>query len=279
VKLLFEKKSRIGLRAIFFSLIAVALMLADFHSALLKRFRYSVSLLVSPIQYIVSAPIDWTSDALNALSMQKNLLQENTQLKVQNTLLNASLQQQAAIESENKLLKALLQSSAAAGGHVSEAQILSISLDPSIPQVVINKGKQDGLFLGQSVLDEGGVIGQVIEIGPLTSHVMLLTSPQSAIPVQVSRNGIRSILVGNGANDLLKLLYITSTTDIKPGDQLITSGLAGRFPYGYAAGEVVSVQNDPNDRFSEVLVKPASHLNQSRLVLLVWPPESEEPSS
>lgn len=273
MKLLFEKKSRIELRAFFFILISIILMVTDFHTAFLKRFRYSASLFISPIQYVVSAPIDWASDLFNALSTQKNLLLENTALKVQNTLLNAELQKQVAIESENKLLKALLQSSSKAGGHVSVAQILSISLDPSVPQFVINKGKEDGLFLGQAVLDESGVVGQVVEVDPLTSHVMLVTNPKSAIPVQVTRNGIRSILVGNGANDFLRLLYVTTTTDIQPGDQLITSGLAGKFPYGYAAGTVVSVQNVANDRFSEVDVKPAALLDQNRLVLLVWPPE------
>lgn len=275
MKLLFKKNSRIGLRVFFFILIAIALMVIDFHSGLLKRFRYATSYLLSPIQYIVSMPIDWTDDLLNTLSTQKNLLQENTQLKAQNALLNAQLQQQVAIESENNLLKALLQSSAKAGGHVSEAQILSISLDPSVPQIVINKGQQDGVFLGQVILDANGVMGQIIEIEPSISHVMLITNPKSAVPVQVVRNGMRSILVGKGANNSLQLLYVTPTMDIKPGDQLITSGLAGKFPYGYGAGTVISIKNNPYDQFSDVQVAPAAHVNQSRLVLLVWPAEGK----
>ncbi|MBU1628713.1 MAG: rod shape-determining protein MreC, partial [Gammaproteobacteria bacterium] len=224
-----------------------------------------------PIQYVVNFPVaflNWTEDTLTS---RQQLIKDNTHLKAQLILLEARLQQQNAIEADNQQLKALLRSTSGVQGKVLEAQLLAVASEPSVRQVVLNKGTVDHVYIGQPVIDPYGVIGQVIEVGKLTSRAMLLTDAQSAIPVQVLRTGVRSIAVGEGVLDSMRLLHVPETTDIRVGDQLITSGLGQHFPYGYPVGKVVTVNKDPGSTFMDIKVLPSGHLNHSRLVLLVWP--------
>jgi len=117
-------------------------------------------------------------------------------------------------------------------------------------------------------------MGQVIEVGRFTSRVMLITDPNSAVPVQVSRNGIRAIAMGKGYSDRLELINVSNTTDIRVGDKLITSGLGLRFPVGYPVGEVSAVEHISGKQFASITITPSAHLAQSLQVLLVWPNQS-----
>ena len=113
-------------------------------------------------------------------------------------------------------------------------------------------------------------MGQIVTDEPSLSRVMLLSDPRSAIPVQIQRNGIRAIVVGTGQN-ILKLNDISETQDVRTGDLVVTSGLGGRFPLGYPVGKIISIRSNPAGQFSDIIVSPSAHLNQSRLVLLLWP--------
>jgi rod shape-determining protein MreC len=249
-------------------------MFADHRIATFHAAREKVAIVVSPIQYVVNWPIQFVDNVATDLETHKSLLQENTELKAQLLLLHARVQKMLAIEHENKALSDLLQSSVNAGGKVLQAQILAVSPDPFLHQVVINKGSTSGVFLGQPVLDAFGIMGQVIQVGLVSSRVLLLTDSSSAIPVQDSRSGLRAIAVGDSGLDSLLLKDVTQTSNIKVGDLLITSGLGGRYPYGYPVGEVSKITLPPGAHFLQVLIKPAAHLQRSRLVLLVWPQQS-----
>jgi len=150
---------------------------------------------------------------------------------------------------------------------------MSVNLDPFQHQIVINKGTQDDVFPGQPILDAEGVMGQIVHAGPYTSTAVLITDTSHAIPVQVNRNGLRSIAIGSGTINRLELPYIPNNSDIQPGDLLITSGLGGRFPPGYPVAKVGAVQHDPGRSFAQVAAEPLAQLNRSREVLLVWPGE------
>ncbi len=209
----------------------------------------------------------------SSITSHESLLQENTNLRAEQILLRAQVQQLISLEKENKQLRALLQSSPRAQGKVVAAQLLAVDTDPFSQEVILDRGSRVGVFVGQPVLDANGVMGQIIKVGPLTSLVLLLTDTRSAIPVQVSSNGTRAIAKGTGAVDSLELLNIPKTTQIKSGDLLVTSGLGQRFPEGYPVGTVKSVISRPGNHFADITVTPAAHLNRSRLVLLVWPDE------
>jgi rod shape-determining protein MreC len=182
------------------------------------------------------------------------------------------LQRLIALESENNYLKALLKSSRQVKGRTLIAELLSVDFEPFVNQVILNKGSRDGVYMGQPVLDATGVMGQVVQVGPITSRVLLINDPHSGIAVQDVRNGIRAMVVGDSYSGKLRLLYLPKTADVKVDDIFLTSGLGDRYPEGYPVGKVISVKKDPAQLFAEVYLQPSAHLDSSRQVLLIWSP-------
>jgi len=144
-----------------------------------------------------------------------------------------------------------------------------VSLEPFLAQVILDKGKKQYVYKGQPVIDSTGLMGQVIQVGDLTSRVMLVSDSRSAIPVQDERTGVRAIVIGQGPGRLLKLINVPQTSDIRVGDELTTSGLGLKFPIGYPVGKVLKVENYPGQHFSTISVRPAANLEKSRQVLLI----------
>lgn len=210
--------------------------------------------------------------------VDESLLRDrNEALRRENLVLNARLQQLLALESENMRLRDLLGSSFRIGERVLIAEILAVDLDPGHQQVVINKGSSSGVFVGQPVLDANAVMGQVVRTNPFSSTVLLITDSDHALPVELNRNGLRTIARGTGVGQDLELLYIPKNADVRIGDLLVTSGMGGRFPRGYPVARVTAVRHDPNDPFTVVTAEPTARLDRSREVLLVWTlnPETE----
>ncbi|GAB4391224.1 MAG: rod shape-determining protein MreC [Gammaproteobacteria bacterium] len=250
-------------------------MVFDHRNHNTQDIRKVLSIVVAPIQYMVDMPmraIDWLQTSLTS---KQALILENAHLHAQQTLLKAKVQQLLALEKENNYLRALLKSSPRAGGDVVVAQLLAVDSDPFVQQIVLDKGTQDNIYVGQPVLDANGVMGQIIQVGPLTSHVLLITDTRSAVPVVVNRNGVRAIAVGTGSLGVMALQNVSKTTDIRQGDVLLTSGLGQRFPPGYPVGIISKINKNAGDHFATVEVKPSAHLDRSRLVLLVWPSKEQ----
>jgi rod shape-determining protein MreC len=147
---------------------------------------------------------------------------------------------------------------------------MDVDLDAFRERVLVDKGAQDGVFVGQAVLDAGGVFGQVSRVEQLTCEVIMVSDATHAIPVQVNRNGLRTIAVGTGDLAKLKLPYLPTSADVVAGDLLVTSGLGGGFPAGYPVGTVAEVKRDPAQSLADVDVKPAAALDRSRELLFVW---------
>ncbi|MAZ77412.1 MAG: rod shape-determining protein MreC [Legionellaceae bacterium] len=273
MRLIFKKDVWLGARACGFALGAILLMWLDHHSPFLHRARNQGAFIVTPVEYLVSEPAKLIKDAAVDLQTREHLQAENTRLRAQQIVLESHLQKLMALQEENAQLRELLNSSKKLGSKTLEAQVLLVSLDPSEQQLVLDKGEHSQIFPGQAVLDAYGVIGQVLDVQPFTSHVMLLTNRKSNIPVENQRTHLRSIAVGDGPVNTLSLRGVTQTTDVKVGDMMITSGLGGRFPFGYPVGKVVKVEQPAGAQFSTVILQPAAHLDSSRLVLLSWPEE------
>jgi rod shape-determining protein MreC len=142
--------------------------------------------------------------------------------------------------------------------------------NPFTHRIIINKGERDGVVLGQPVLDARGLMGQVVELMPYTSRVLLLTDTTHSIPVQVNRNGLRAIASGTGNPERLELRHVADTADIKEGDLLVSSGLGQRFPAGYPVATVKEVIHDSGQPFAIVRAVPTAALNRSRYLLLVF---------
>lgn len=232
--------------------------------------RAALSLPVAPFQYIVSWPSRFINSLKSTIVSHDDLVKENLRLKADQLLLRSQLQRLLAIESENNYLKALLQSSHQVKGKTLIAELLAVDTEPFVKKVLLDKGTRDNVYNGQPVLDANGVMGQVIEVGPITSRVLLINDPHSGVSVQNARNGARAIAVGDSYSGKMHLMYVAKTADIRTGDIFITSGLGDHYPEGYPVGKVLSVSKDPAHQFATVLLQPSAHLDSSRQVLLVW---------
>jgi len=253
-------------------------MTIDHRQHHLDSVRAFLSVVVYPLQWLVDLPDTSSEWFRESLSTRRELQEENASLRTQQLMLNTQLQKLESLEAENRRLRALLDSSFQVGTrHMLIAGLLSVDMDPYRHQIEVNKGSLDHLFEGQPLLDSQGVMGQLIHVGPLTATAMLITDPSHAIPVQINRTGLRTIALGTGSIDRLELPHIPTNADVRIGDLLISSGLGGRFPPGYPVAEVINVEQDPGNTFSEVSARPRAHLDRSREVLLVWPPELPNP--
>ncbi|MDA1107880.1 MAG: rod shape-determining protein MreC [Proteobacteria bacterium] len=269
MKPLFARGSYTTLRLLVFALLALALMTLDHRQHRLDSARAALSLLIYPVQYLVDLPFRAGAWMADSLSSRTSLLRENSALRNQALLQSAGLQKLSALENENTSLRELLQTSLRVRGEVRAAELLAVDLDPFRRQIVINKGSLHGVTPGLPLLDANGLMGQVIHVGPVSSIALLITDPSHAVPVQVSRTGLRALALGTGASDRLDLPYIPTDADIQVGDILITSGLGGRFPPDYPVAKVVSVHHDPGQPFASIRAVPTAHLEHSREVLLV----------
>jgi rod shape-determining protein MreC len=252
-------------------------MVLDHRQNHLESLRSALSVILYPIQYLASLPVILGGSASNALTSRGELQAENQRLHEENIQLHARLQKFLALEAENMRLRALLDSSFKVGDQVLIAEMISVEQDPFRQQVLINQGKTSGVFKGQPVLDANAVVGQVTHVNPFTASVLLITDASHALPVQVNRNGLRTIALGTGLINQLELPHLPNNADIQSGDLLTTSGLGGHFPAGYPVAEVTEVSREPGQPFASVKARTTAHLDRIREVLLVWTltPESE----
>ena len=270
---LFAKSKHSSSGFVFALVISLAFMVADYHYRSLDSVRSGFSILVSPLQYIVDYPVRVIGGIRSLISTKKALINENMQLRYQQTMLEAQMQKLLVISRENSQLKELLSVSSSAQMRAMAAQILAVDTTSSRQLLVLNRGTRDGVFSGQPVLDAKGVMGQIIDVGLMTSTVLLISDSKSAVPVRNDRTGERAILIGTNSMSQLSLINLPRTSSIVKGDLLVTSGLGRRYPEGYPVGRVEDVKNIPGDDFIKVSVSPVALLNRNRLVLVVWPEE------
>jgi rod shape-determining protein MreC len=252
--------------------LSLGLLVADHYFHRTELLRAALSVAAYPVQYVVNVPVQAGRTLMQSVSSRHDMLADNERLRAQNLLLKTRLQKFAALESENMRLRELLESSMEVGERALVADLLGVETEPSSRQVVLNKGTQHGVYLGQPVVDSSGVTGQITHVGPFTSTAMLITNPKHALPVQVNRSGVRGIASG-GDEDVLTLNFVATNADIRVGDLIISSGLGGRFPAGYPVGEVSKVVRTPGIPFAKVTVTPSARLTRTQQVLLLWPDE------
>jgi rod shape-determining protein MreC len=153
---------------------------------------------------------------------------------------------------------------------VRVVEILAVDADPYRHNIVISSGEDDGVYDGQAIVDADGLVGQVIRTGRNTAQAVLISDPDHALPVEVSRNGLRTIAVGTGEFDRLDLPFLPNNADIQPGDLLVTSGLGGAFPPGYPVAVVATIDRIPQEPFAAVTARPSAALDQVREIMLIF---------
>jgi len=265
-------------RIVAFIMASLIMMTVDHRQGHLEKVRSALSVFVYPLQYAANLPVtvtDWVSEAFVT---RASLMEENAQLRDEQLVLSSKVQKVEILKAENERLREMLQSSEKLDERVLIAELLAVDLQPFRHQIVINKGQREGVYDGQPIVDANGVMGQIVHVGPFSSTVLLLTDPSHAIPVQINRNGLRSVALGTGQSHILQLEHLPNNVDIREGDLVVSSGLGSRFPPGYPVGVVHNISRVPGEPFAKVAIIPSAQLEKSREVLLVWPKAGLESS-
>lgn len=260
----------LGFRVLGLVFISILLMYFDNRDNHLDTVRKSIGAAVYPILVVVDAPVRLWNWLGNSTTSRANLEMELSRLKSERLLTNARLQKLNALEAENTRLRSMLDARSRVRDQVRVAEIMSVDANPFDHSLVIDIGTQDGVFDGQALVGADGVVGQVIKAGLITSQAMLISDTDHALPVEVNRNGLRTIVVGTGSIDSLELPFIVNNADIRVGDLLVTSGLGGAFPPGYPVAIVETVTRIPHEPYADVTAKPAAPLGQVREVMLIF---------
>ena len=259
-----------GVRLLVLVVLSATLMVVDARFESLKPMRSQLGLVLTPFYWLADFPVRMWDGATAQFTSRSELLGENEKLKAEALLMQRRLQKLAALTEQNVRLRELLNSSSLVDEKVLVGELIGVDPNPFTHRILIDKGGKDGVFLGQPVLDARGLMGQVVEVMPYTSRVLLLTDITHSIPVQVNRNGLRAIASGTGNPERLELRHVADTADIKEGDLLVSSGLGQRFPAGYPVAVVKEVVHDSGQPFAIVRAVPTAALNRSRYVLLVF---------
>ncbi|MGJ8668723.1 MAG: rod shape-determining protein MreC [Oceanococcus sp.] len=247
--------------------LAVGLMHLDRQSDQLAPVRDGVSVALTPVMWLSDIPRKLQNLRTHVQS-RENLIDENDDLRHEHLRINARLQKLLALEAENQRIRALLDSASQIHNAVMIGEIQSTSLDPYQQRIRVNRGKVDGVETGQALIDAHGIMGQIIEVTPYSSTAVLITDQSQGVPVQVNRNGLRTVVHGNGSQTIT-LPFLPANSDIQVGDLLVSSGLGNRYPAGYPVAMVEQIAHQPGEHFLEVSATPAAQLLRSREILLV----------
>ncbi|NIP13589.1 MAG: rod shape-determining protein MreC [Pseudomonadales bacterium] len=276
MKALFVRESGAGFLLTGLVLVSLILVTLDLTTSLMRGTRQVFGTLLAPLHYVAETPYLLGDELGDVFATRAALLEENQLLERQVLELSKISLQYRNLLKENENLRELLGSRARLPDEVLIAEIIGVVPTVGAHQVLIDKGADAGVQIGQAVIDSEGLFGQVVEVDVYSSRVLLITDRDHAVPVQINRNGVRSIAGGTGRMDQLELENVPITADVVKGDLVETSGLGGRFPEGYPVGEVESVVVYPAASLAQVLVRPSAQLDRSRHVLVVFAPETRE---
>ncbi|HSW51796.1 MAG TPA: rod shape-determining protein MreC [Sulfuricaulis sp.] len=257
-------------RLVLLSALSVALMMLDHRGHHLEKIRAGLNTLAYPIQLIAATPAYVVGGMADFFTTRRTLRVDNEKLLAERQALLARLQQFEALEQENQRLRQLLVSATQVADKAIAAELVEVSAEPFTRKVVVAKGAKDGVYVGQSVIDAHGIMGQVTQVAGNVSRVTFITDAGHAIPVLNNRSGLRTLVFGTGNPDTVKVPYLTANADIREGDLLVSSGMGGTFPPGYPVARVTKIVNDPNEAFLSITAKPAAQLNHGKQVLLIW---------
>ncbi len=260
------------LRLLAYLALAITLIVLDDQAGWLSRLRAQANVLVQPVWALAGLPGRLGTQVKDNAASHGQLVTENRELRNQLLIANARLTRLQTAALDNAQLRELLNVAERSGLDVQLAPILDIDLDPVRQRLVLAAGTRDGVHVGQAVIDAGGLMGQVIATTGNSATVLLLTDPDHAVPVTVARNGVRLIVYGRG--DTLELRDIPLSAGVEVGDEIVTSGLGGRFPAGFPVGSITALRPDDTHAFLVGVLKPAAQLDRGRDVLLLRPGEA-----
>jgi rod shape-determining protein MreC len=266
---LFATGATSTLRLIGYLALAIVLMVADHRNGYNARLRWLAAAAIEPMYRAAAMPAKFAQAVRLALTERERLTRENAELGRQLLLANARLARLAVLRAQNERLKELLEAQRSLGIGAHLARIIDIDTDPFRQRLVVDAGAQQGIVVGEAVVDASGVLGQVTEVLPNTATVLLITDAAHALPVRVERTGLHTIARGTGALDTLELPNVPISADLRVGDRLLSSGLGGHFPAGFPVGMVRAIRNDSSGMFAAALATPSAMLDRGDEVLIL----------
>jgi rod shape-determining protein MreC len=266
---LFKQGASARARVLFFAFISVVLLVVDSHLHTLDSVRKGVGTVLYPLQMLALIPRDSALQLADYFTALSTLEQENKALKLRQAQSAQMLQQERLLFAENGQLRNLLGMQQKLTVKSIVGEILYDARDPFTRKVVLNRGSQQEVALGQPVIDDLGIVGQITRVFPFTSEVTLLTDKDQAIPVQVLRNGLRSIAYGRGQSGVLDLRFMAANADIQSGDMLVTSGIDGVYPSGLAVATVTRVETKSSDAFAHIVCTPIAGVDRHKQLLIL----------
>ncbi len=254
----------------FYVALSLALLVVDARFHTLEVLRQGLSMFTHPVQSFAHLPAQLLDNADSYFASLARLQEENAQLKRARLENVAALLRSQQMEVENERLRKLLgvRERQQVSGQV--AQILYSARDPYARRIIIDKGQQNKVVAGQPVIDDAGIVGQVTRVFPFVAEVTLITDKEQAVPVQVVRTGLRSVVFGLGDGQL-ELRFVPVTADIQNGDMLVTSGLDGIFPAGFPVANVVHIESDTAYSFARIICTPLAGVEHFSEVMVLDP--------
>jgi rod shape-determining protein MreC len=259
-----------GPRFFFFAVLSIVLMYYDQRDGWSDRIRYGLQAAAYPVQVAVGSPRTLWRATSEFFRSRNTLQSQNAELVHRDQQLSIATMRNAALEQENARLRGLNQALPPLVSKHLLADVVSADLGRLRQRLVVNQGDRTGVFRAQTAIDTHGLVGQTVRVGPFSTELMLITDPEHAVPVEVVRNGLRTIAVGIGNPDELQLPYLPVNADVKVGDLLVTSGLGGVFPSGVPVGEVIEFARDPDQILAQARARPSATLERDRQVMLLW---------
>ena len=266
---LFKQGAPARVKVAVFALLSIALLLIDYRMHSLTKIRQVIGTALYPLQMVALMPRNASykvEDYFSSLSLLQN---EINSLKTKEAVNAQALQQAQQFIAENAHLRSLFQSRERVPVKSVMGEILYDTRDMFTRKIVLDRGSQNGITPGQPVIDDIGVVGQVTRVFPFTSEVTLLTDKDQAIPVQVLRNGLRSVAYGRGQSGLLDLRFMAANADVQTGDVLVTSGIDGVYPPGLAVAKVVQVENSTAGVFGRIVCQPLAGIDRNKQLLIL----------
>ena len=264
-------------RLAFFLALSALLLVLDLRYHTLEWTRQAVAIAVYPLQRLAYAPAEASGSVAGYLTTLVAAEKENAALRRRQLDDSRLLLRQNALEQENRHLRALLEMKQRQTVPSQVAEIIYSASDPFSRRVIIDKGTQAGIVAGQVAVDDRGVIGQVTRAFPMLSEVTLITDKDQAVPVQILRNGLRSVIFGNGDGSL-ELRFLSSSANIQVGDELVTSGLDGIYLPGLPVAKVVHIDRDTTYAFAHIRCEPIAGVESHDQVLVLGRPKALPPA-
>jgi rod shape-determining protein MreC len=268
----FSGQAALTARLMMYVLLAIVLMAMDHRGKYVPRMRAYADYLVEPVYHLVEWPIRALRGSWSFFQNSQSMLRKNKDLADQLLAQQSRLQRFTSLEEENRRLRALLDGSEKLDIEFQFAELVDVDLDPFSHRVMIDRGRDRGVEVGDAVIDGNGVMGQVEEVNLHFSRVRLISDPNHALPVQISRTGLRTVAFGMGNTGRLSIPSLPREADVREDDLLVTSGLGNRFPGGYPVAVIESVDRAEGRMFAEALARPLAALDRGREVLLLKSP-------